>query len=123
DGEHDAELFWALRGAGAGNFGVATELIFRPVPAPVVTVFHLAWPFSQAAAVTRAWLAWAGTAPDQIAASLSLAAGQDPANPPTAEVVRDHARTPARSNRAPGTAQRTGFPPARRQPAAGDALP
>src|SRR5215467_6377920 len=86
DGEHDAELFWALRGAGAGNFGVATELIFRPVPAPVVTVFHLAWPFSQAAAVTRAWLAWAGTAPDQIAASLSLAAGQEPGEPPTAEV-------------------------------------
>ena len=27
---------------------------FRPVPAPVVTVFRLAWPFSHATAVTRA---------------------------------------------------------------------
>jgi FAD/FMN-containing dehydrogenase len=86
DSQHDAELFWALRGAGAGSFGVVTELVFQPVPAPVVTVFHLAWPFSQATAVTRAWLGWAGTAPGQITASLTLAAGHDPDEPPTAEV-------------------------------------
>src|SRR5215471_5424711 len=46
DGQHDAELFWALRGAGAGSFGVLTKLVFRPVPAPDVTVVRLAWPFS-----------------------------------------------------------------------------
>ena len=87
DDQHDAELFWALRGAGAGSFGVVTELVFRPVPAPVVTVFRLAWPFSHATAVTRAWLGWAGTAPDQITARLTLAAGHDPDQPPTAEVL------------------------------------
>ena len=86
DGQHDAELFWALRGAGAGSFGVVTKLVFRPIPAPDVTVFRLAWPFSQAAAVTQAWLGWAGTAPDQITASLTLAAGHDRDEPPAAEV-------------------------------------
>jgi hypothetical protein len=86
DDRHEQELFWALRGAGAGNFGVVTELVFRPIPAPAVTVFRLAWPFPQAAAVTRAWLGWAGSAADEIAASLVLAAGPDPAQPPTVEV-------------------------------------
>jgi FAD/FMN-containing dehydrogenase len=88
DDHHEPELFWALRGAGAGNFGAVTELVFRPVPvpAPAVTVFSLAWPFAQAAAVTRAWLGWAGSAADQIAASLILAASPDPAQPPTVEL-------------------------------------
>ena len=34
DDHHDQDLFWALRGAGAGNFGVVTTLVFRAVPAP-----------------------------------------------------------------------------------------
>jgi hypothetical protein len=33
------------RGAGAGSFGVVTSLVFRAVPVPNVTNFHLAWPF------------------------------------------------------------------------------
>jgi FAD/FMN-containing dehydrogenase len=86
DDHHEPELFWALRGAGAGNFGAVTELVFRPVPTPAVTVFSLAWPFAQAAAVTRAWLGWAGSAADEIAASLILAVGPDPAQPPTVEL-------------------------------------
>jgi FAD/FMN-containing dehydrogenase len=34
DDHHNEDLFWALRGAGAGNFGVVTTLVFRAVPAP-----------------------------------------------------------------------------------------
>ena len=34
DGEREADLFWALRGAGAAGFGVVTELRFATVPAP-----------------------------------------------------------------------------------------
>ncbi len=30
--QHDADLFWALRGAGTGNFGVVTDLVFQPIP-------------------------------------------------------------------------------------------
>src|SRR4029450_614262 len=41
---HRQEPFWALRGAGAGNFGVVTQLVFGTVPAPQVTNFHLTWP-------------------------------------------------------------------------------
>src|SRR4029453_16561373 len=34
DEHHDEELFWALRGAGGGHFGVVTSLVFRTPPAP-----------------------------------------------------------------------------------------
>jgi FAD/FMN-containing dehydrogenase len=34
DDHHEDDLFWALCGAGAGNFGVVTTLVFRAVPAP-----------------------------------------------------------------------------------------
>ena len=45
DEHHEKDLFWALRGAGAGSFGVVTSLVFRTVPAPDATNVHLTWPF------------------------------------------------------------------------------
>jgi FAD/FMN-containing dehydrogenase len=77
DEHHQQELFWALRGAGAGNFGVVTSLVFRTVPAPQATNFHLTWPPACAATVIAAWQGWAPLGPDELAASLKLtAAGQ-----------------------------------------------
>jgi FAD/FMN-containing dehydrogenase len=87
DDHHDQDLFWALRGAGAGSFGVVTTLAFRPVPAPPATTnAHLAWPYARAAAVIAAWQRWAPTAPDELAASLKLTTGDDPARPPAVDV-------------------------------------
>jgi FAD/FMN-containing dehydrogenase len=37
------DLFWAVRGAGHGNFGVHTSFTYRVVAAGEVTVFRLAW--------------------------------------------------------------------------------
>jgi len=87
DDHHNEELFWALRGAGAGNFGVVTTLVFRAVPAPPVTAnMHLAWPYEQAAAVVGAWQRWAPTGPDELAASLKITAGDDPDRPPAVDL-------------------------------------
>jgi FAD binding domain/Berberine and berberine like len=72
DATREPELFWALRGAGAGNFGVVTSLAFRTVPAPNVTNFHLVWPFPRAAAIIQAWQGWAPVAPDELAVSLKV---------------------------------------------------
>jgi FAD/FMN-containing dehydrogenase len=87
DEGHHADLFWALRGAGTGHFGVVVELLFQPLRAPqVATVFRLTWPFSHAARVVDAWLGWAGLAPDDMAASLVLRASEDPLELPSCEV-------------------------------------
>jgi FAD/FMN-containing dehydrogenase len=87
DDHHEADLFWALRGAGAGNFGVVTTLVFRALPAPPTTTnVHLAWPYAQAAAVIGAWQRWAPTAPDELAASLKITAGTDPDRLPAVDL-------------------------------------
>jgi FAD/FMN-containing dehydrogenase len=87
DEHHDGELFWALRGAGGGHFGVVTSLVFRTLPAPGVTVFQLTWPPAAAAAVVQAWQAWAPDAPDELDATLRLTAAGDGERPPGVEVV------------------------------------
>src|SRR5262245_29881060 len=87
DDHREVDLFWALRGAGAGNFGVVTTLVFRAVPAPPVTVnMQLAWPYAQAAAVVGAWQRWAPGGPDELAASLKITAGDDPGRPPAVDL-------------------------------------
>jgi len=87
DEHHDGELFWALRGAGGGHFGVVTSLVFRTLPAPGVTVFQLTWPPAAATAVVQAWQAFAPDAPDELDATLRLTAGGDGERPPGVEVV------------------------------------
>jgi FAD/FMN-containing dehydrogenase len=82
DDHHQEELFWALRGAGGGNFGVVTALVFDTLPAPAATSFRLAWSHEHAAAVLGAWQAWAPAAADELAASLLLTATGDPGEPP-----------------------------------------
>ena len=72
-----ADLFWALRGAGGGQFAAVTQLVLRTIPAPDVTGFHLVWPWTRAAAVVGAWQAWAPDAPNAIAASLLVRAPAD----------------------------------------------
>lgn len=68
----NADLFWALRGAGNGNFGVVTELRFRTRPAPQAVSAYLTWPWARAAAVVAAWQEWGPDQPDEIWSSLHL---------------------------------------------------
>ena len=82
DEHQDEELFWALRGAGGGNFGVVTSLFFSTLPAPAATVFHFLWPHTHAVAVIDAWQSWAPAAPDELAASLLVTASGDADRPP-----------------------------------------
>jgi FAD/FMN-containing dehydrogenase len=82
DEEREPDLFWALRGAGGCRFGILTTLVFRTVPAPEATSFHLTWPHSDAAALVAAWQAWSPDTPDELAASLLVTAGGAAAEPP-----------------------------------------
>jgi FAD/FMN-containing dehydrogenase len=86
DEHHDGDLFWALRGAGAGTLGVVTSLEFLTVPEPAATNFHLSWPYEHAAEIVEAWQGWAPTGPDELAASLKVTASDDVADPPSVDV-------------------------------------
>jgi FAD/FMN-containing dehydrogenase len=87
DANHNADLFWGLRGGGAGSFGVVTELTFKSVPAPaVVTSFGFTWPLARAAHAIAAWLEWIGSSPDEIAASLDLRLSENAEEPPVVEL-------------------------------------
>ncbi|QNP71833.1 FAD-binding oxidoreductase [Streptomyces roseirectus] len=70
--KQNPDLFWALRGAGNGNFGVVTELQFRTHPAPQAVSGYVTWPWAKAAAVLRAWQAWGPSQPDEIWSALSF---------------------------------------------------
>jgi FAD/FMN-containing dehydrogenase len=78
DADHEPELFWALRGAGGGQFGVVTSLAFDTVPEPDTTRFELTWPAADAPAVIAAWQDWAPDAPDDLSANLKLVAADGP---------------------------------------------
>ncbi|MFJ5718375.1 FAD-binding oxidoreductase [Streptomyces sp. NPDC093149] len=81
DAEHHPDLFWALRGAGNGNFGVVTELRFRTRPVPQTVTAYMSWPWSRARSVITAWQEWGPSQPDEIWSSAHLAAGPGGGNP------------------------------------------
>jgi hypothetical protein len=64
-----------------------TSLVFRTLPAPATTVFHLVWPPAIAAAVVRAWQAYAPDALEELDATLRLTAAGDDGRQPWVEVV------------------------------------
>jgi FAD/FMN-containing dehydrogenase len=66
DSHRNSDLYWACRGGGGGNFGVATSFTFRTHPARDITRLMLEWMWPDAANVIRAWQLWGPSAPDEI---------------------------------------------------------
>lgn len=75
----DGELFWALRGGGGGNFGIATAFTFQTVPARDVTVFALRFPAGSVPEVLGGWQSWVAAIPDELWANCVASAGAQPA--------------------------------------------
>ncbi|MFE1953754.1 FAD-binding oxidoreductase [Streptomyces sp. NPDC059524] len=73
DATTNKDLFWALRGAGNGQFGVVTELRYRTHPAPRAVSAFMTWPWAKAATVLKAWQRWGPDQPDEIWSSLHIA--------------------------------------------------
>jgi FAD/FMN-containing dehydrogenase len=74
DAEHEPDLFWAVRGAGA-NVGIVTSFLFRADPVPVVTHASLQYRVERIAPFLRTWGEVVQAAPRQISAFLYLIGG------------------------------------------------
>lgn len=55
------DLFWALRGGGGGNFGVATSLTYATFPTEDVDVVNINFPAQSFAQVLLGWQSWLRT--------------------------------------------------------------
>ena len=89
----DADLFWALRGGGGGNFGIVTSFTFHTVPAPPqFTVFLLG--YHAVADAFAAWQPWIAAAPDELWANFNVTGG----SPPTCTVAGCYVGTSAALN-------------------------
>lgn len=71
----NADLYWASRGGGGGNFGIATAYTLRTAPISSVTTFTATWPWSQATAVAAFWLGWAPHVLDELFTVCNLSSG------------------------------------------------
>jgi FAD/FMN-containing dehydrogenase len=77
DDQHEPDLFWALRGAGGGQFGVVTSLRFHTVEEPSTTRIEAHWSDINPADlvdVVAAWQQWAPDAPAELTANFTVAA-------------------------------------------------
>jgi len=70
--EDHADLFWASRGGGGGNFGIATSFTFATHPLPELALFTINWPWVAAADVVGEWQQWTATAPDELWSNCQL---------------------------------------------------
>ncbi|KAF9439144.1 hypothetical protein BGZ76_010737 [Entomortierella beljakovae] len=67
------DLFFALRGAGGGSFGVVTSFILLPVkPAPKVTSFTYDWKISDYAKVLQAYVNFQSTASRDVGVEMNI---------------------------------------------------
>jgi len=72
DGSSHSDLYWASRGGGGGNFGVATSFRLRTSPVPPIALFTLDYPWAAAGDLLGAWMEWVRHAPDPLWANLQL---------------------------------------------------
>ncbi|GMX64695.1 FAD-binding oxidoreductase [Paenibacillus elgii] len=76
DREH-ADLLWASRGGGGGNFGIATSFTFRVHPVSNVAIYRIAWPWQDLPLLLNAWQHWAPSVDERLTPSLVLSASSN----------------------------------------------
>jgi hypothetical protein len=71
--KRNADLLWASRGGGGGNFGIYTRYKFKVRRAPAsATVFQITWPWNQFEEVFRAWQQWAPSVDSRLGSELNI---------------------------------------------------
>ncbi|HLH22077.1 MAG TPA: FAD-binding oxidoreductase [Chloroflexota bacterium] len=69
--QENADLFWACRGGGGGNFGINTAFTFQTFPAETLTVYLITWTANLDALVPAA-LDLLPTTPERLGCKLSV---------------------------------------------------
>jgi FAD/FMN-containing dehydrogenase len=75
DAKQNADLFWACRGGGGGNFGIVTRFVFRTHQVRSGSYFIATWPWHDVAAVVDRFQQWAPPASDALGTICRLATG------------------------------------------------
>jgi FAD/FMN-containing dehydrogenase len=70
--KRNSDLFWALRGAGGGNFGVCTRYVFETRPVGDVSIYDVSFDWRDAEAVFAAFQAIVETAPNEFSARVGV---------------------------------------------------
>lgn len=98
--QNNADLFWAMRGGGGGNFGINTSFTFQPFSTlQPVSVFQLVWYNPEIAAVIGAFQDLAVSAPREFSAEIVTSPWQASSvkgqNPTVLTVVGQYLGQPA----------------------------
>jgi FAD/FMN-containing dehydrogenase len=86
DADHDADLFWALRGGG-GGYAIVTALHLALVPIAELYAGALLLPAEVGAEAVRAYRDWAATVPDEVTSVVRFL--RPPPLPDVPEEIRD----------------------------------
>lgn len=84
--EH-ADLFWACRGGGGGNFGINTSFVFRTTPVTNVAVYRFRWDAVEPAPMLDAGLRLLAGAPDAFSMRMGFTVPTDAADGVGLEVI------------------------------------
>jgi len=118
----NADLYWATRGGGGGNFGIVTALTFALVPVDMPFTYSVyEFPWRAAERVLAAWQAWLPTSPRETASDVELATRAPRGGAePTVEIEVVHAGPPRDATAVVADLlDAVGVPPTRRETSSG----
>jgi FAD/FMN-containing dehydrogenase len=75
DARTNPDLYWACRGGGGGNFGIATGFTFRTHAVRSASYFFAQFDWEDAEDVVAGWQRWGPNAPDELFSLCSLSTG------------------------------------------------
>jgi FAD/FMN-containing dehydrogenase len=75
DADTNADLYWACRGGGGGNFGIVTSFELRTHRVGSASWFFVSWPWASAGSALAAWQALAPETTARLTSIFSLSTG------------------------------------------------